>query len=229
MSIITRFLDVVTETQFKLARDLTAMAFADGEVTPEEREAIAIICDMESIDESRLLEALKGGYENVQAEIPRSSKEKETYLKNLIKVIGADAYSAPQEVFLFQIIASKMGLRQMDVLGLFILATSKEYFTGSVGTKVLNSFLKNYIDPKPKPEKTNREHLRLIYDTVARNTDMSQEDAHLNAEALRKSLAHATEVFLENRILIREFAEAGLNFQEMVVQEAMEVLKRYAG
>ena len=41
MSIINRFLTVVTEPELKLARDLTAMAIADGEVTPEEKEAIS--------------------------------------------------------------------------------------------------------------------------------------------------------------------------------------------
>ena len=40
MSIINRFLAVVTEPQFKLARDLTAMAIADGQITPEEKEAM---------------------------------------------------------------------------------------------------------------------------------------------------------------------------------------------
>ena len=40
MSIIAKFLTAVTEPQFKLARDLTAMAIADGEITSEEIEAI---------------------------------------------------------------------------------------------------------------------------------------------------------------------------------------------
>lgn len=39
MSIIAKFLTAVTEPQFKLARDLTAMAIADGEITSEEKEA----------------------------------------------------------------------------------------------------------------------------------------------------------------------------------------------
>ena len=39
MSIIKRFLAVVTEPQFKLARDLTAMAIADGQVTTEEKDS----------------------------------------------------------------------------------------------------------------------------------------------------------------------------------------------
>jgi hypothetical protein len=51
MSIINRFLSAVTEPEFKLARDLTAMAIADGEVTPEEKEAITTICHLEVIDE----------------------------------------------------------------------------------------------------------------------------------------------------------------------------------
>ena len=38
MSIITKFLSVLTEPQFKLASDLTAMAIADGQVTPDEME-----------------------------------------------------------------------------------------------------------------------------------------------------------------------------------------------
>ena len=40
MSIITRYLSIVTEPQFKLARDLTAMAIADGKITKEEEEAL---------------------------------------------------------------------------------------------------------------------------------------------------------------------------------------------
>lgn len=58
MSIITKFLAVVTEPQFKLARDLTAMAIADGHVTPEEMEAMKTICHLEGVDETKLMEAL---------------------------------------------------------------------------------------------------------------------------------------------------------------------------
>jgi hypothetical protein len=72
MSIITRFLAVVTEPQFKLARDLTAMAIADGEVTHEEKEAMSTICHLEGVDESKLLESLRDGYENIHEEMPNS-------------------------------------------------------------------------------------------------------------------------------------------------------------
>ena len=103
MSIITKFLSVVTEPQFKLARDLTAMAISDGQITPEEKEAMSAICHLEGVDEAKLMEALRGGYDKVQEEMPNSHKEKELYLKDIIKLIGADGYSAPQEIYLFQI------------------------------------------------------------------------------------------------------------------------------
>lgn len=226
MSIITRFLAIVTEPQFKLARDLTAMSIADGEITPEEKEAISIICHLEGVDEKRLMDALRGGYDKISEEMPNTRQEKEVYLRDLIKLIGADGYSAPQEVYLFQIIASRMGLNQMDVIGLFLLTATRQYFQGEAGAKILASFLKNYIDPKGKTEKSNRDNLRTIYDTVASNTPISQ-DEEVDKEILRQNLARATETFLENKILIKEFEDVGLNFSAMAKQEEQNIFKRY--
>ena len=226
MSIITRFLAVVTEPQFKLARDLTAMAIADGEVTPEEKEAMSMICHLEGVDETKLMDALRGGYDTVSEEIPNSRQEKEVYLRDVIRLIGADGYSAPQEVYLFQIIASRMGLNQMDVVGLFLLTATRQYFQGNAGARILASFLKNYIDPKGKTESSNRENLRTIYETVAINTPVSQ-DVEVDKEILRQNLARATEAFMENKILVKEFADVGLNFPAMAKQEELNVFKRY--
>ena len=226
MSIITRFLAVVTEPQFKLARDLTAMAIADGQVTPEEKEAMSTICHLEGVDENKLMEALQGGYDKVSEEMPNSRQEKEVYLRDVIRLIGADGYSAPQEVFLFQIIASRMGLNQMDVIGLFLLTATRQYFQGDAGARILTSFLKNYIDPKGKSERNNRENLRTIYETVANNTPVSQ-DIEVDKEILRQNLARATEAFLENKNLIKEFADMKLDFPAMAKQEELNVFKRY--
>lgn len=226
MSIITKFLAVVTEPQFKLARDLTAVAIADGQVTPEEKEAMSTICHLEGIDENKLMEALRGGYDKVNEEMPNSRQEKEVYLRDIIKLIGADGYSAPQEVYLFQIIASRMGLNQMDVIGLFLLTATRQYFKGDAGARILASFLKNYIDPKGKTDKSNRENLCTIYDSVASNTPISQ-DKEVDKEILRQNLARATEVFLENKILIKEFADVGLDFSIMARQEEQNVFKKY--
>ena len=226
MSIVTKFLSVVTEPQFKLARDLTAMAIADGEITPEEKEAMGAICHLEGVDEKKLLDALRGGYENVDEEMPKTRHDKEGYLRGIIKLIGADGYAAPQEVYLFQIIASRMGLNQMDVIGMFLLTATHQYFKGDMGARILASFLHNYIDPKGKTEKDNRENLRTIYNTVASNTEMSQ-DTEVDKEILRQTLARATETFLENKILIKEFKDVGLDFTVMVKQEELNILKRY--
>ena len=226
MSIITKFLSVVTEPQFKLARDLTAMAVADGEITPEEKEAMSTICHLEGVDEKKLLDALRGGYENVDEEMPKPRHDKEGYLRDIIRLIGADGYAAPQEVYLFQIIASRMGLNQMDVISMFLLTATRQYFKGDMGTRILVSFLRNYIDPKGKTEKDNRENLRIIYNTVASNTEMSQ-DAEVDKEILRQTLARATEAFLENKILIKEFNDVGLDFTVMVKQEELNIFKRY--
>lgn len=226
MSIITRFLAVVTEPQFKLARDLTAMSIADGQVTPEEKEAMSMICHLEGVDETKLMDALRGGYDTVSEEIPNSRQEKEVYLRDVIRLIGADGYSAPQEVYLFQIIASRMGLNQMDVIGLFLLTATRQYFQGDAGARILASFLKNYIDPKGKTERSNRENLRTIYETVAINTPVSQ-DIEVDKEILRQNLARATETFMENKILIKEFADVGLNFSAMAKQEEQNVFKKY--
>lgn len=226
MSIITRFLTAVTEPEYKLARDLTAMAIADGQVTPEEKEAMSMICHLEGVDEDKLMDALRGGYDAVSEEIPNSRQEKEVYLRDVIRLIGADGYSAPQEVYLFQIIASRMGLNQMDVIGLFLLTATRQYFQGDAGARILASFLKNYIDPKGKTERSNRENLRTIYETVAINTPVSQ-DIEVDKEILRQNLARATEAFLENKILIKEFADMKLDFPAMAKQEEQIVFKRY--
>ena len=226
MSLVTHFLAVVTEPQFKLARDLTAMAIADGQVTPEEKEAMSTICHLEGVDEKKLMDALQGGYDKVDEEMPNTRQTKEVYLRDLIKLIGADGYAAPQEVYLFQIVASRMGLNQMDVVGLFLLTANRQYFKGDTGARILASFLKNYIDPKAKTEKDNRENLRIIYDTVAANTEVSK-DEELDKEILRQNLARATETFLGNKILMREFADVGLDFAVMARQEEMKIFKRY--
>ena len=226
MSIITRFLAVVTEPQFKLARDLTAMAIADGHITPEEKEAISTICHLEGIDEAHLLESLQGGYEQVQEEIPKDRQGREGYLRELISLIGADEYVAPQEVFLFQIIAGRMGLNQMEVVGLFLTTANRRYFKGDIGAKVLHSFLKNYIDPKGKTERDNRECLRSIYETIAVNTEKLQ-DIEADHELLRQNLERATETFIENQILMQEFCHMKLDFVQMLKEEESKILKKY--
>ena len=226
MSIIAKFLTAVTEPQFKLARDLTAMAIADGEITTEEKEAISAICHLEGIDEKKLREALKSGWGHVEEEMPQTRKSKEEYLRSLIKPLGAHAHSAPDEFFLFQLIAGKMGSNHMEFVGIFLSTTTHQYFKGDSGTKVMHSFLKNHIDPKGRSERENRECLRSIYESVASHTERLQ-DEEASRELLRRNLGRATETFLENRIIMKEFKDMNLDFPRILKEEEFRTFKRY--
>lgn len=227
MGIINKFLSVVTDPEFKLARDLTAMAIADGEVTPEEKEAISTICHIEGVDEARLLENLKGGNVPTEEDMPKTRRSREEYLRTLIKMIGADGYAAPQEVYLFQIIASKLGMNQMDVVGFFMLTANRQFFRGDVGAKVLSSFLRHQIDPMGKTEKENRDNIRAIYDTIAAHTDVLQ-NKEADRELLRQNLAQATETFLENKMLMKGFEQAGLNLPRILKEEEAKIYISYS-
>ena len=226
MSIIARFLTDVTEPQVMMARDLLAIALADGQVTQEEKEVLSAICASEGISEEQLMEALNGNYDHASQKVLRTQKEKMDYLRNIIKLIGADGHASPHEVHLFQIIASKMGLRQKDVLSLFLSTTTHQYFEGDIGAKVLNSFIQNFIDPKGKTEAANRSNLRIIYDTVANHITESQDEAEY-VERIRQSFARTTDAFLANKILIKEFGDIGVDFYVMVRQEELRALKKY--
>jgi len=127
---------------------------------------------------------------------------------------------------LFQIIAGRMGLNQMEVVGLFLTTANRRYFKGDIGAKVLHSFLKNYIDPKGKNERDNRECLRSIYETIAVNTEKLQ-DIETDRELLRQNLERATETFMENQILIKEFGHMKLDFVQMLKEEESKILKKY--
>lgn len=226
MSIITRFLSQVTDKQFKLARDLISMAMADGEVTLKEVEAIKEICQKEGISEEQLKECLEGNYSNIRSEMPRTKIERENYLANLIYIIGADEYCAPQEIYLFQIIAGKMGLNNMHVVSLFILFASDEFFRGLQSKKILCSFLKNYIDPVGKYYDENMKHIRLMYDTVAKHTERL-ENPDENQKQLERNLRRATQVLLENEILVNEFAKVKLNFERLLQVEEQRALYKF--
>ena len=228
MSIITRFLSQVTDKQFKLARDLMSMAMADGEVTLKEVEAINEICQKEGISEEQLKECLQGNYSNIRSEMPRTKTERENYLANLIYIIGADEYCAPQEIYLFQIIAGRMGLNNMHVVSLFILYASDKFFKGRHSKIILNSFLKNYIDPVGKYYHENMKHIRLMYETIARHTNRLN-DAEKDHRQLERNLRKATQVLLENEILVKEFSKVRLNFERLLQVEEKRALDRFSG
>lgn len=226
MSIIARLLTEATNPQVMIARDLLAMALADGKITPDEKETISAICASEGVSEAQLAEAFHGNDDSANQKVLRTRQEKMEYMRSLIKLIGADGYTSPQEANLFQIIASRIGLTQKDVLTLFLTTTTHQYFKGSTGTKVLNSFIQNFIDPKGKTEAENRRCLRATYDTVASHIVRGQDKTQY-AERLRRSFARTSNAFLSNKILIKEYEDIGADFYIMVKQEELRALKKY--
>ena len=107
------------------------------------------------------------------------------------------------------------------------LYSSSHFFIKPAASLFIASFIKNYIDPKGKTERANRENLRTLYDTIANHTETSQ-DAELDREILRQNLSRATEAFLGNTILTKEFNDVGVDFPAMLKQEETYVFKRYA-
>ena len=226
MSIIAKLLTEVTEPQVMMARDLLAIAIADGQVTPEEKESIRAICALEGISEAQLKESLSGNHDIATQKVLRTQKEKRDYLRKLILLIGADGYTSPHEAHVFQVIASKIGFTQKDVMALFLSTTTHKYFKGATGAKVLNSFIRNFIDPKGKTETDNRRCLRAMYDTVACHITESRDEAQ-HTERLRRSFARTANALLANKILIKEFEDIGVDFYIMVKQEELRALKKY--
>lgn len=226
MSLITHFISSVAEPQFLLARDLMALAIADGEITPEEKDAISQVCHLEGVDEEHLIANLQKGGEHFQIQMPQNRKDKEAYLRELILLIGADEYCSPQEIYLFQIVASKMGLTQMDIVGLFMLTTTHAYFKGNAGSKVLASFLKNYIDPIGRTERQNREGLRRMYETVAMSTQQ-MDDSERYCSCLQDNLSKTTHALQENQILIRDFQRIGIDFLRLLKEEERFIFMQY--
>ena len=158
--------------------------------------------------------------------IPHTRKEKEDYLRELILLIGADEYCSPQEVYLFQIVASKMGLNQMDIVGLFMLTATHAYFRGDVGAKVLASFLKNHIDPIGRTVGQNREGVRQMYETVAMSIERL-DDQEAYRCLLLEGLSNATEALSKNQILINGFRWIGVDFLQLLKTEENRIFKEY--
>jgi hypothetical protein len=90
----------------------------------------------------------------------------------------------------------------------------------------MTSFQRNYIDPKGKTEMVNRQNLSIIYQTVVHYSEIGEND-EATRDIIRKNRARATEVFMENKILIKEFHDMRLDFVKMAKEEEMKTLNRY--
>jgi len=225
MGFLTKVLSTAADNDFTLARDLMAIAYADGKLTDEEKENICRICQIEDA-EKNLYEKLFINDCLITPDIPKTRKAKEDYLIKMIRVMGADGDSAAEEIFLLEIIADKLGFNKMQLLSLVLINATRRNFPGDIATKVIDSFLKHVIDVKGKSIKQNQQSIAKLYDAVASNTSSSPDEEE-NKRLLKEAIDDATCVLLENRLQAEDFRRAGLSFREFLEFEAEKAYKRW--
>ena len=163
MGLLAKIFNDASDKDFKLAQDLVAIAIADGEISEAERKVIVEICQKEGIPNETVDKFLIGFDAETESPMPNQRKEKMEYLTKLIRVMGIDGHSSHMEIYLLEIIASKMGVSHMELVSLVLMTATRKYFSGDIGVRTLSSFIHNVIDPKGKNLRENRDNIRKLF------------------------------------------------------------------
>ena len=225
MGLLAKLFNDTSDTEFKLAQDLVAIAIADGETSEAERKMITEICQKEGISNETVNDCLFGFDKNVRSLIPEKRRERTVYLSKLIRVMGVDGDSSPMEIYLLEIIASKMGINHMELVSLVLMTDTRNYFSGDTGAKALSSFLHNVIDPKGKDLCNNRDNIKKLFDLMAENIPQLQNEEEDKA-AFVKAINKTTELSMEDYLLCNEFHSMGIDFETVCWMNAK---RRFAG
>lgn len=199
MGLLTKLFCDASGTEFKLSQDLLAIAIVDGEISETERKTICEICYKEAISDDTVNDCLMGFDKYVKALIPAKRRERADYLTKLIRVMGVDVESSHMEIYLLEIIASKMGISHMVLVSLMLMTATRTYFSGDTGSRILSSFLHNVIDPKGKNLRANCDIIKKIFDLMAENVPQHQNEEEDKA-ALAKAMNDATYLLMENSL-----------------------------
>lgn len=226
MGILAKLFNDASDTEFKLAQDLVAIAIADGEISEAERKTIIEICHKEGISDDTVNDCLMGFDKDVKALIPAKRKEKAGYITKLIRVMGVDGVSSHMEIYLLEIIASKMGFSHMDLVSLVLMTATRTFFSGDTGSRTLSSFLQNVIDPKGKNLRENRDNIKKIFDLMAENVPQLQNEEEDKA-AFVKAMNAATDLLMENSLLCNEFRMMGIDFETVLMDEREQAVRRW--
>jgi len=226
MGLLAKIFKDASDQEFKLAQDLVAIAIADGEISEAERKVITDICQKEGISKNAVDDCLLGFDDGVNSSIPADRREKMAYLSKLVRVMGIDGNSASMEIYLLEIIASKLGVSHMELVSVVLMTTTRSYFSGDTGSRALSSFLRNVIDPRGKSLRDNRENLRLLFDTMAENVP-SQQNVEEDRAAFVKAMNAATDLLMENTILCNEFRMMGIDFETVLMDEREQAIRRW--
>lgn len=226
MGLLTKLFNEASDTEFKLAQDLVAIAMADGEISDAERNIINEMCLQEGISHETINECMLGFDKDSCGLIPTKRRDKMDYLSKIVRVMGVDGNSSHMEIYLLEIIASKMGVSHLELVSIVLATATRKNFPGDTGTNVLTSFLKNVIDPKNKQLCDNHENIRRLFDTMAQNIPQ-QENEEEDKTAFVKAMNAATYLLMENSLLCREFQSMGIDFETLLMTEKDLAIRRW--
>lgn len=226
MGLLTKLFDNASDTEFKLAQDLVAIAIADGDISEDERSMIRRICMEEGIGDDMLNRYMEG-HEGGDEPLPfASNRDRVNYLKQLIRVMAVDGYSSHMEIYLLEIVAARLGLSYMEVLATVLTTATRANFPGDIGSRALNSFIHNVVDPKGKSLVNNRQNIGVLFDIMAESVPVSDDVEH-DKEAFLLAMNHATQMLVENTILNDEFRMMGIDFETVLMYEREEAIRRW--
>lgn len=226
MGLLVKLFHDASDTEFKLAQDRVAIAMADGQISEAERKVIADICQSEGISEETIKDFMMGFDEGMKAQMPSKKRDKSDYLTKLIRVMGVDGESSHMEIYLLEIIASKMGISHLELVSLVLMTATRKNFPGNIGARTLASFLKNVIDPRSKSLRDNRDNIRSLFDLMARNIPQLQNEEEDKA-AFTKAMNTATTLLTENTLLNNEFHAMGIDFETVLMDEREQAIRRW--
>ena len=228
MGLLTKIFNDASDSEFKLAQDLVAIAIADGEISEAERKVITDLCQREGVSRDTVDNYLLGYDGETMSKIPAKYLEKRNYLAKLVQVMSVDGQSTHMEIYLLEIIASKLGVSHMDLVSLVLMTATHTFFSGDTGARALSSFLHNVIDPKGKDLKSNRDNIKKLFDLMAENIPQLQNEEEDKA-AFVKAMNKATELLMENSLLCNEFHSMGIDFETVLLDEREKAIRRWIG
>lgn len=226
MGLLTKLFIDSADDEFKLAQDLVGIAIADGEISEAEQKVINEICKSEGMSNDTIADCLMGFDKEANALVSSKKREKMDYLSKLIRVMGADGHSSHMEIYLLEIIASKMGISHMELVSLVLMTATHKYFSGDTGAKALSSFLHNVIDPKGKNLSDNRDNINKIFDLIAENISQLR-NAKEDRNAFTQAISSASELLFENALLNKEFKDLGIDFKRVLAEERERAIRRW--
>lgn len=226
MGLIAKIFENSSDSEFKLAQDLVAIAVADGNISEEERLEIEKICQTEGISRETVNDCFFGFDQETVALVPVRHRDRVDYMSKLVRLMTVDGISAHMEIYLLQIIASKIGIGYLELVSLVLMTATKNNFPGDIGSKALKSFINNAIDPKGRPLQKNIENLRIIFDIIAENVPQLQ-NVDEDRDAFIHSMASALKLLFENSLLNKEFQDLGIDFRQILAEERDRAIKRW--